>query len=163
MAYDTPQGFMTDFDFFHGDWRVAHRRLKRRLAACDEWEEFGGTCATRPLIGGQGNIDDNIIELPSGAYRAATLRVFDPTTKHWRIWWLDARYPQALDNPMLGGFADGRGLFYADDMFEGRPIRVRFLWTPGASPQWEQAFSEDGGASWETNWVMRFTRTSEGA
>jgi hypothetical protein len=61
-----------DFDFFHGRWSVQHRRLKDRLANCTEWETFGGSSNVQPLLGGAGNVDDNVIELPSGAYRAAT-------------------------------------------------------------------------------------------
>lgn len=148
------------FDFFHGAWRVAHRRLRARLCGDDTWETFSGTCVTQPMLGGHGNLDDNIIELPAGAYRAVTLRSFDPATRRWAIWWLDARRPLELDTPMLGAFENGTGAFFADDVFEGRPIRVRFLWTrtETASPRWEQAFSTDGGATWETNWIMDFER-----
>lgn len=151
-------GDISDFDFFIGEWRVTHRRLKQRLADCTEWEEFGGVTSTRKTLGGQGNMDDNVIDLPSGAYRAVTIRCFDANTRQWAIWWLDGRYPHELGAPMIGGFENGKGVFFADETFNGRPIRVRFLWTPGASPRWEQAFSTDGGASWETNWTMKFSR-----
>lgn len=153
-----------DFDFFFGRWQVAHRRLRRRLAGCTDWDLFAGTSEARPLLGGHGNIDDNTIELPAdlgGPYRAATLRAFDPGSGTWSIWWLDGRWPDRIDVPMVGRFdAEGNGLFLADELFEGRPIRVRFLWlnTRSASPRWEQAFSVDQGASWETNWEMDFTR-----
>ena len=148
-----------DFDFLIGDWRVAHRRLKDRLAGSTMWEEFGGTCAVRKILGGHGNVDDNLIELPGGAYRAATLRAFDAATRRWTIWWLDARKPNALDPPLVGGFEDGVGIFYGEDQWQSRPIRVRFLWTRTAAgtPRWEQAFSPDGGKSWEINWVMEFS------
>jgi hypothetical protein len=151
-----------DFDFLHGRWAVAHRRLKDRLAGCTEWEVFGGTCQAQPLLGGAGIVDDNLIELPAGTYRAATLRAYDPATKQWAIWWLDGRQPHALDAPMIGRFEDGIGTFFADDTFRGQSIRVRFLWsniTP-TTARWEQAFSPDGGRSWETNWEMDFTRTA---
>jgi len=148
-----------DFDFLIGDWRVAHRRLKDRLVGSRVWESFGGTCAVRRILGGHGNVDDNLIELPDGAYRAATLRAFDATTRRWTIWWLDARKPSALDPPMAGCFDAGVGIFYGDDQWQGRPIRVRFLWTRTAAgaPRWEQAFSPDAGNSWEINWVMEFS------
>jgi hypothetical protein len=151
-----------DFDFFFGSWRVRHRRLKDRLAQCDQWEEFEGTATTQPLLGGLGNIDDNILDMPGGSYRAVTLRAFDPKTQEWAIWWLDGRNPHHLDVPMIGSFADGIGTFLADDSFNGKPIKVRFLWsriTP-QSCRWEQAFSEDGGRSWETNWIMDIARTA---
>jgi len=148
-----------DFDFLIGDWRVAHRRLKDRLVGSQAWQEFGGTCIVREILGGQGNVDDNLIELPDGAYRASTLRAFDPTTRRWTIWWLDGRKPAVLDPPIVGGFDGDVGTFYGDDEWHGRPIRVRFLWsraTAGA-PRWEQAFSLDAGVSWETNWRMDFS------
>lgn len=150
--------FATDFDFFHGAWSVRHRRLVRRLAGCTDWQHFGGRCTVLPLLGGQGNVDDNLLELPDGPYRAATLRAFDAATRQWSIWWLDGRAPSQLGVPMVGGFEGQRGVFFADETFEGRPIRVRFVWTAGAAPRWEQAFSPDGGASWETNWTMDFSR-----
>ena len=151
-----------DFDFFFGSWSIHHRQLKKRLAGCTDWQDFAGTCVTRPILGGQGNMDDNVLEAPSGTYHAVTMRAFDPKTEKWAIWWLDGRHPNALDVPMLGSFKDGVGTFLADDSFENKPIKVRFLWsriTP-TSCCWEQAFSPDGGASWEINWVMDFTRTA---
>ena len=149
-----------DFDFLIGSWRVHHRRLKARLCGSDEWEEFGGTSVARKILGGYGNVDDNIIELPAGTYRAASVRSFDPKTRIWSIWWLDARTPERLDVPVIGKFEAGVGTFFADDTWEGKPIVVRFIWTmPDLDqPRWEQAFSPDGGRTWETNWVMNFTR-----
>ncbi len=149
------------FDFLHGRWRVRHRRLTRRLVGSDDWETFEGTCHAWPLLDGAGNVDDNVLELPGGSYRAVSLRSFDPATDRWSIWWLDGRNPGVLDPPVVGGFdADGIGQFIGEDTFDGRPILVRFLWT-GISPttcRWEQAFSTDGGATWEVNWVMENSR-----
>ena len=161
MQQQAPMPEFADFDFIIGRWNVRHRRLKLRLQGCTEWEEFAGTSQFWKLMDGQGNVDDNWLDLPSGPYRAATLRAFDPTTRQWAIWWLDSRYPAQMDKPMRGGFdKDGVGLFLADEQFEGRPIRVRFLWTRGGpnAARWEQAFSTDGGESWEVNWVMSFER-----
>ena len=154
------QGAARDFDFLHGSWRVRHRRLKERLAGKDEWEEFDGTSVCRPLMDGLGNVEDNWIDLPAGDYRAVALRAFGPDQGRWSIWWLDSRCPARLDPPVVGGFEGGTGTFLADDMLDGRPIRIRFLWSAiaAASAEWRQAFSPDGGATWETNWVMRFTR-----
>jgi hypothetical protein len=149
-----------DFDFFIGSWSVAHRRLKTRLAGSTEWESFAGRSVVWKTLGGFGNIDDNVLELPSGRYRAVTLRAYDASAGTWSIWWLDGRRPGKLDVPVVGRFADGVGTFFAEDAWEGKPIRVRFLWTqprPG-SPRWEQAFSPDAGTTWETNWIMDFTR-----
>ena len=150
----------TDFDFLVGRWQVRHRRLKERLAGSTEWETFGGTSELRLLMDGRGTIDDNVIDLPGGPYRAVTLRSFDPTTRQWAIWWLDGRHPHQIDVPMVGSFNQGVGTFYADEQFNGRPIRVRFLWSDitATSCRWQQAFSADGGQTWETNWVMDFRR-----
>lgn len=150
----------TDFDFEFGAWRVHHRRLKRRLAGCDEWEVFEGTSETRPVLGGNGNIEDNLIHFPSGPYRAIAIRAHDADKGTWAIWWLSSLNPHELDVPVIGRFEDGRGAFYSDETFEGRPVRVRFLWldTHGATPRWEQAMSTDGGQTWETNWTMDFSR-----
>lgn len=148
------------FDFLHGAWSVRHRRLKERLAGNDEWVEFDGTCACRPLMQGAGNVEDNWLDLPAGAYHAVGLRSFDPPSRSWAIWWLDSRNPHTLDVPVVGSFSNGVGTFLADDTFGGHPIKVRFTWsdiTPH-SARWAQAFSPDGGATWETNWVMQFTR-----
>jgi len=158
----TAAGSPRDFDFFHGDWRVRHRRLRARLVGSADWDAFDGTCRVWPLLGGAGNVDDNTLDLPGGAYRAVTLRSFDPATGLWSIWWLDGRWPHRLDVPMVGRFTDGEGIFLADDTFDGRPIHVRFLWRSRGKtgPRWEQAFSADGGATWETNWTMDFLRAS---
>ena len=152
-----------DFDFLAGRWRVVHRRLRERLAGNEEWQDFDGTCAMRTILGGSANVDDNVLNLPQGAYRAASLRAFDASRKRWSIWWLDGRTPDRLDVPVVGGFEHGAGTFYADDTLDGRPIRVRFRWTDTrtASPRWEQAFSADGGTTWQTNWTMRFHRLGE--
>jgi hypothetical protein len=151
-----------DFDFYMGRWRVHHRRLKERLAGSDEWQEFDGTSEAWSILGGAGNIDDNILELPAGTYRAISLRTFNPTTDKWSIWWLDGRDPSRLDPPVVGGFEDGIGTFVAQDTFNGRPILVRFLWSDitETTCRWEQAFSTDGGETWEVNWVMESTRIS---
>jgi len=150
---------VSDFDFLVGSWRVHHRRLKERLAGNHDWIEFEGTCAMQKILGGAGNMDDNVLDFPGGAYRAVTLRTYDPAKGQWSISWFDSRNPSHLDPPVVGGFKNGVGTFYADDTFKGKPIRVRFLWTKLATePHWEQAFSDDGGKTWETNWIMEFVR-----
>ncbi len=149
-----------DFDFVIGDWRVHHRRLKKRLVDCRDWLEFEGTSTTRKILGGFGNLEDNLLELPDGAYRAVAMRAFDPATALWAIWWLDGRRPHQLDVPVIGGFQSGIGSFYADDVLDGMPIKVRFTWSSldADNARWEQAFSSDGGYIWETNWTMDFVR-----
>jgi hypothetical protein len=150
----------TDFDFAFGDWSVRHRRLRDRLVGCTDWVEFDGEMSTRPILGGFGNVEDNLLQLPDGPYRAIALRSFDAATGTWSIWWLDARAPGRIDVPVVGTFENGIGTFYADDALDGAPIRIRFQWftTDAEKPRWEQAFSADGGRSWETNWTMAFRR-----
>jgi hypothetical protein len=154
---EEPASQVHDFDFFAGNWRVHHRVLKARLADSHEWVEFDGTISSRPLMGGYANVDDTVLVKPEGTYTGVALRSFDPKTGQWSIWWLDGRTPLGpLDPPVRGGFKDGTGTFYGDDVFNGKPIRVRFIWSniTATSAQWEQAFSTDGGKTWETNWVQ---------
>ena len=152
-----------DFDFLFGSWKVHHHRLDGRLVGATTWTDFEGTCVARPLMGGLGNMDENVLDLPSGRYQAATVRLFDAASALWSIWWLDSRNPRVAA-PMRGSFADGVGTFYADDTHDGIPIRVRFLWSDitAGSLRWEQAFSTDGARTWEVNWVMHFERVSGG-
>lgn len=160
MALELISGSPDDFDFAVGDWRVRHRRLKERLVGSDQWVEFDGQMTTQKILGGFGNIEDNLLHFPEGTYRAAAVRSFDAQTGQWSIWWLDGRFPGQMDVPVVGRFKDAVGTFYAHDTLHGRPIQVRFTWSTGdrSSPRWEQAFSADGGATWETNWIMAFRR-----
>lgn len=150
----------TDFDFYIGSWRVRHRRLKDRLVGSTTWEEFDGRCIVTKLLGGFANVDDTILEMPSGTYRALALRAFDPKSSTWSIWWLDSRDPRSLGVPVVGRFADGEGTFLANETLSEQPVVVRFRWTRvhSASPHWEQAFSADRGTTWEVNWTMDFKR-----
>ena len=109
-----------------------------------------------------GNFDDNFLATAEGSYCAATIRTYNEATNSWAIWWLDGRNPDQLDVPMRGQFIDGLGTFYAQDTLDNQPIKVRFLWSMPSpdAPRWEQAFSLDEGATWETNWSMDFTRVS---
>lgn len=161
-ATTTGTGAVGDFDFFFGAWQVQHRRLKERLAGNHEWEEFDGSCRVLALLGGRCNINERVANRPGGTTRGLGLRAFDPETGTWADWNLDARDPHKIDVPIIGTFANGVGTFVSDDTFDGQPIKVRGVFsriTP-TSLQWEQAFSPDGGKTWETNWVMRYTRTA---
>lgn len=148
------------FAFQTGSWRVEHRKLAQRLAGSDQWIAFGGTCRAWETLAGGGNVEDHVIDDPRGAYRAGAYRMLDPATDRWSIWWFDPRSP-ALSPPVIGAFDGPTGLFHADDSFDGRPIQVRFIWRVDDRDHlhWEQAFSDDAGQSWETNWTMRFVRT----
>jgi hypothetical protein len=160
MALAPEPAAPSDFDFIIGDWSVRHRRLDERLVGCTAWTEFAGRSSTRKILGGFGNLEDNLLDFPTGAFRAAAMRSYCATARSWSIWWLDGRNPMQLDKPVVGSFADGKGLFYADDLCNGTPVKIRFIWLPGTNddPRWEQAFSADGGSAWETNWTMQFSR-----
>jgi hypothetical protein len=160
MALPDESSAPKDFDFIIGDWTVRHRRLDKRLSGCSTWTEFAGRSSTRKTLGGFGNLEDNLLHFPEGAFRAIAIRSWCAQTRTWSIWWLDGRNPTRIDKPVVGGFTGDTGLFYTDDVLDGRAIRVRFTWiaAAGQDPRWEQAFSADGGLSWETNWTMQFTR-----
>lgn len=150
-----------DFDFLVGEWRVHSRRLKQALAGDHEWYEFDGTIRSWPLMQGRANVDDTVFDLPTGVYRGVAPRAYDPKTGQWAIWWIDGRNPFGnLDPPVKGRFVDGVGTFYADDTLRGKPIKVRFTWSriTKTGAHWEQAFSPDGGRTWETNWVQTLER-----
>jgi hypothetical protein len=152
----------TDWRWLVGNWDVWHERLRERLVGSTTWDEFGGKCNSWPTLGGLGNVDDCLLHLPGGAYRAFAPRAYDPATKRWAIWWLDGRTAARLDPPVLGNFRGTEGEFHGDDVHKGTPVKVRFRWheTDSARPHWDQAFSTDGGQNWEINWRNYFTRTS---
>jgi hypothetical protein len=147
-----------DFDFWMGSWHVHNRRLRKRLAGSDEWDEFEATVVARPLLDGLGNEDEFRTD-HAGGFTGMSFRFFDPEARKWSIYWADSRRPGLLDPPVIGSFSGDTGIFEGEDVFEGRPIIVRFLWSgvTTQTPRWEQAFSDDGGRTWETNWVMEFT------
>lgn len=147
------------FDFLHGRWSVQHRRLKERLAGSADWDEFSGTLDVKPILGGAGNIDENVLEDPGGTFLATSIRVFRPQSDDWSIQWVDQR-ASGIDTPMIGNFVGKIGHFYCDDTFNGRSIRVRFTYRDEgpSEARWSQAFSTDNGSTWEINWTMEFTR-----
>jgi hypothetical protein len=153
-----------DFDFLWGSWHIANRRLRSRLAGSNDWEEFTARGACRPILGGSGNIDDFVPLDGSGwfGFEGGALRLFDPATARWSIYWFDNVVHRLLP-PVHGSFEHGVGEFFGADEHNGQPVQVRFRWS-GITPdsaRWEQAFSGDGGETWEMNWVMDFTRVGE--
>lgn len=166
FAAETPSsgvgGSIRDFDFFLGTWTVRHRRLRRRLAGNNDWEEFNGTTTCQALLGGLVNLNESRAQRATGPTAGLGLRAYDAKTDTWADWYLGAANPHEIDKPGIGRFADGVGTFLSDDIFEGRPIKVRgqFRALSPHEAQWDQAFSPDGGASWETNWIMRYGKVS---
>lgn len=149
-----------DFDYFLGDWKVRHRRLAQRLVGSNEWEEYEGATRCQAILGGIANFNDSITHRAGATYRSLGLRAFDVKTKAWTDWSLDGRNPTQVTVDGVGQFANGVGTFFADDTFNGKPVRVRGTFTPVStgSARWEQAYSPDGGRTWETNYVMLYTR-----
>jgi hypothetical protein len=153
-----------DFDFLHGSWTVHNRRLAERFAGSGEWQEFEATSEVIPILNGIGNFDQFFATLPDGKPLAgSTLRIFDPETRLWSLYWADSRSCQ-LFPPVVGRFRNGSGDFHGDDTQDGQPVKVRFTWTilTPDSARWDQAMSQDGGLTWEHNWEMQLTRRVDG-
>jgi hypothetical protein len=147
-----------DFDFIHGRWRVQNERLRERLTGSSDWEVFNALDECRPLLDGLGNLEEFHTEW-NGGFEGLALRLYDLEAKEWRIHWASNR-SGVLDPPVSGRFEDGVGTFHGIDQHEGRPVKVRFQWSHASvnSAHWQQAFSIDDGATWETNWHMWFRR-----
>src|SRR5262245_43614416 len=120
------------FDFLMGSWRVDHRRLRERLKGSTSWDEFESTAVARPLLGGVGNEDVFRTEF-AGGFTGMSFRFFDKAARQWSIYWADSRRG-TLDPPVVGAFNGDVGVFEGDDTFEGRPIRVRFIWSRVTTP-----------------------------
>jgi NIPSNAP len=149
-----------DFDFLHGSWNIHNRYLKSRLKGSSEWIEFDARSDTEPLLDGFGQIDRYVTMRDGARIEGVTLRLFNPTTGEWSLHWTDTVRTGELLPPMVGRFRGDVGEFFGDEMVDGRRVSCRFQWTrtPDGSPRWQQAFSDDGGKTWEVNWVMTFTR-----
>lgn len=148
-----------DFDFFHGEWEVRHRRRTDFLDPDSGWEEFGATNRCWSLFDGAANVDE--LDVPSQGWKGLTLRLFDRETEQWSLNWSSSRSGK-LFPPVIGRFDGDRGEFYGDDTYDGKNVRVRFVWSgiSETAARWEQAFSVDGEDTWVTNWVMDFSRPS---
>jgi hypothetical protein len=148
------------FDFLVGSWAVRNRRLRQRFAGSQQWDEYASTLVNWPVLGGRGNVGDNFFQGPGTPYRGLSLRAYNAERDEWLSWWLDGRTPADIGPPVRGRFVDRSGTLIGDDVFEGRPIKVRSQWTrtDTATPHWEQAASLDGGKTWETNWTAEFKR-----
>jgi len=150
----------SDFDFQQGEWQVRHR-VKR--SGQDAWIEFGGTCRNRALIDGSANLEEHTFIRPAGITYGIALRAYDSKAGRWAIWWVDSRDPHGtLDPPVKGHFENGVGTFYSDYIADGKPMRVRFVWShiSANAARWEQANSADEVKTWGTNWTMEFERTA---
>jgi hypothetical protein len=146
-----------DFDFQFGSWKVHNRRLLHPLTGSNEWVEFDGTVVARPVWGGRANMDEFEGDSASGHVEGMTVRTYNPKTHEWSIYWANQKNGFISLPATVGKFNDhGIGEFYDQEEFNGRSIFVRFIWTVQSADQtrWEQAFSVDGGKTWETNWII---------
>jgi hypothetical protein len=150
-------GAQTDFDYFEGAWQTAQHRMVRTGERKGAWEDFPGTLCMRRYLGGLVTVDE--LYFPRSGQAGLTLRTFDPAKRQWSIYWVSSQTGRLDPVPVVGGFAAGRGEFYAEDRLDGRPIKVRYLWQirDRDHARWEQAFSDDD-RNWETNWTAEFTR-----
>lgn len=145
-----------DFDFLTGEWSIVHRRQK----APGEWDDFEGEATCFGILAGAGSIEE--LRIPSRNFLGTGIRLLEPQRAVWSDYWVNARDGILATPGLAGTFRDGVGTFEADDTDGKDPIRVRGVWdriTP-TSCRWQQAVSRDGGATWETNWVMDWTRAS---
>ncbi len=124
--------------------------------------KFDGTSVTRKIWGGKGDLEEFEGDSSTGHIEGLTLRVFDPRARQWRIYWASSTDPELGQpiQPMVGEFKNGRGEFYDQEQWKGRTVYVRFLWTKmtSDSPHFEQSYSDDGGKTWEVNWITDQTR-----
>ncbi len=146
-----------DFDFIHGRWTVEHRRLKTRGVGADDWDRFASTSYCEPRLGGLANIEE--VDCPARGWTGMAVRSFDIPAREWTIYWVSST-DGVLQPPVRGRFHDDGCVLEGADMDGDRPIIARYIWSDidADRARWTQAFSYNGGATWETNWVMDFTR-----
>ena len=149
-----------DFDFHIGTWKTHVRRLTRPLTGSTTWVEMDGTTVVRKVWDGRANLVELTADTPNGRFEGLSLRLYNPETRQGRIHYANAANGM-LDVPVIGEFKDRRGEFYSQDTLNGRAIFVRFVVTPvnADTIRFEQAFSADGGKTWELNWIATDTRT----
>jgi hypothetical protein len=161
MSIDRP---ITNFDFLLGTWRIENRKLKNIRPEEEQtvWYEFESTAEVRPVLGGAGVVDTySMPDFPErGEFHGFALRLVDPPTLRWTIWWAASNGQGRLDPPVFGRFVDGEGRFAGEDSYDGRRVLVHTSYTEitPTSLRWEQAFSFGPDQPFETNWVMHFHR-----
>jgi hypothetical protein len=152
-----------DFDFELGSWKIHLKRLLHPLTGSTSWVEFDGTSVTRKVWDGRSQIEEFETDSPAtGHIEGLTLRLYNPQTHQWRLYWANSK-TGVMDPPQIGEFKNGRGEFFAQDTLNGKAIWIRFIWsnTTTSTPHFEQSFSEDGGQTWEVNWITDQTRVND--
>jgi hypothetical protein len=150
-----------DFDFEFGSWKAHLKRLTHPLTGSDAWVEYDGTSIVQKLWNGRANLGELELDGPAGHIEGLTLRLYNPQSHQWRLYWANSR-DAILNTPTIGGFSDGCGEFFDQEDFQGKSIFVRFTFSDVTSNSFrtEQSFSPDWGKTWEPNWIGSFTRTS---
>ena len=148
-----------DFDFEFGTWKTHLRRLQKPLSKSTTWVEYDGTTVVSKVLDGRANLVELKVDGPAGRLEGLSLRLYNPQTRQWTLNYANIKDGQ-MTTPSVGEFKDGRGEFYNDDTYNGRPIVVRFIITKIADDQYrfEQSFSDDGRKTWEVNWIAIDTR-----
>ena len=148
-----------DFDFEIGTWKTHLRRLQKPLTGSTTWVEYTGTTIVRSIWNGRANLVELVVDGPAGHIEALSLRLYNSKTGQWSLNFSSSG-SGSLALPAVGEFRNGRGEFYNEDTLDGKAILVRFVIsdiTP-TSCHFEQAFSADGGRTWEVNWIATDTR-----
>jgi hypothetical protein len=155
----TPRDGGHDFDFEIGEWRTDLRRLKDPLSGSTTWIEYSGRSSVGKVLGGRANLVELSVEGSAGRIEGASLRLYDPQARQWSLNFFNVADGH-LTAPMIGEFVNGRGVFYGQDTYKGRSIFVRFVISKlsATAYRFEQAFSPDGGVTWEINWIATDTR-----
>ena len=151
-----------DFDFEIGTWKTHISRLVRPLTGSTTWIEFEGTSVVRKIWNGRANLVELEVDGPTGHIEGLSLRLYNPQSHQWSLNFANSS-SGTLSQPTIGEFKNGRGEFYDQESFNGRTILVRNVWsdiTPD-SCRFEQAFSDDGGKTWEVNWIATDTRVKD--
>jgi hypothetical protein len=151
-----------DFDFEVGSWRAHVRKLMQPLSNSKEWDEFDGTVVTRtlPMLEGWNESEMRVDSPRTHRHiELLALRLYNPTSHQWSIYGSSIN-TGVFDPPQIGQFNDGHGEFFASDTWQGRAIIIRYMWQAVSREQthFEQAFSQDGGKTWEINWIYDGTR-----
>ena len=155
----SPNSSKHDFDFYQGKWKLRNKKLKTRLNNCIEWTEFESTQEMYLVLNGIGNVDNYLATFDGLPFEGMTVRLFNPTTKLWSLYWADSNQGK-FDPPVVGSFDNNVAHFFTEDIFNNKKILVVFSWDARDkdNPIWSQAFSDDNGKTWEWNWYMYFSK-----
>ena len=158
-ASEKPRNAEHDFDFEIGHWTTHVKRLQHPLTGSQTWLEYDGTTEVRHVLNGKGVLVELTMDGAAGHFEGLSLRLYNPESHQWSLNFANAA-SGVLTTPTIGEFKDGRGEFYDQETLNGRAIFVRFVISgiTRDSIHFEQAFSGDGGKTWETNWIADDTR-----